>query len=194
MTRRPRGSEPRPRRAKRRARERRALAGGAARQLAPAVGPARLHDAARIAALLEAAPGCVPQSVAEIRARIGAYEVARDEAGLVVASAATLALEGGRRELRGVVVDPAWASRGLGRLLVERAVGRALRAGVELVCVTRAPAFFTRLGFVPIPLASVPPKPGVAGGPERVAMCHGATRRAARAPRRWRAARAAAPS
>ncbi len=135
--------------------------------------PARPEDVARIAALLEAArPNCVPQSPEEVLLRLNDFEVVRSPSGRVIASAAVRHVDARRAELRGLVVDPDWKGFGLGRVLVDSAIERAEARGLELVCVTRTPEFFTNFGFTEIPLASVPAKACIPSGGRRVAMAY----------------------
>lgn len=138
------------------------------------VAPAHPRDARPIAGLLRAsAPDCIPQPRASIAARLGEYEVVRDARGRVRACAAVRQLDDRRAELRGLAVGRGCRGLGLGRTLVERAVLRASLSGLQLVCVTLSPDFFSRCGFSEIPLSLVPAKPGRGArtdGRPRVAM------------------------
>ncbi len=152
---------------------------------------ARPDDVFVVAGLVRGArPGCVPVSPREVLDHLGGCEVVADRRGRVVATASLRSLADGRLELRGLAVEPRWRGRGLGRRLVARAMVRAVRRGRTLVCVTRSPSFFAALGFEPIPLAAVPPKPDVDDdgdtAPRRamaLAPARTAARRAAGGPR-----------
>jgi len=135
-------------------------------------------DAAHMSALIsDAVPDCVPQTEDEIRSRLHEYEVARYPWQGVVGTAAVRPIDGERAELRGLAIKPTCRGRGLGKVLVGRAVLRALGAGKRLVCVTRRPDFFRELGFSEIPLDTIPSKKNccVAAdcGRPRVAMAWG---------------------
>lgn len=145
-----------------------------AAQLAPPglhVGPASSDDVDAIATLLRLAlEDCLPVARAELQQRLGEFEVARAPSGYVVACAAVRS-EDDRTELRCLAVHPGWRGAGLGRLLVERAVERALSAGEELFCVSRKPTFFETLGFTRLPPDTVPERPEAdPSGPPRCAL------------------------
>jgi N-acetylglutamate synthase-like GNAT family acetyltransferase len=139
------------------------------------IGPPEHSEATAIAGLLErASPNCIPISQSEIRARLHEFEVVRHQRDSVVASASVRRIEQDRCELRGLAVKNDWRGKGLAVCLVGRAVLRSLLSGLELVCVTRRPEFFAKLGFGPIPLDSLPAKPRTdetaTSGGGRVAM------------------------
>jgi len=140
------------------------------------LGPARPEDAAAIARLTAlAAPDTVPMSERRVLDRLQEYEVARAPSGAVVGCAAVHTLKDGRAELRSVVIERPWRRGGLGRLLVERAIERAVALGQQLLCVSRRPEFFLSLGFEPIPLQQVPPKADLPAGADarpRVALAY----------------------
>lgn len=137
-------------------------------------GPAVAADVPDLARLVQSgAPQTIPASEAELRSSLSEFEVLRHPTRGVVAAARVKPLDDHRSELRSVVVHPALSGRGLGTRVVRRAIDRSLRDNRWLTCVTLEPGFFERLGFVEIPLDSLPPKPGRAGeveGRRRVAM------------------------
>lgn len=109
-------------------------------------------DLFRIAGLLRsAAPACVPLTPHQVRARRRQFEVVRDPVDGVVAAVALRPVERRRVELGSLVVAPSHHHQGLGTRLVERAVSQCVRRDLELVCVTRNPRFFARLGFRCLP-------------------------------------------
>lgn len=62
--------------------------------------------------------------------------------------------------LRSVAVAPEWRGQGLGRRLVQAALDQARLAGVHQIYLLTetAPAFFSRLGFRPVPRTAVDPR------------------------------------
>lgn len=156
------------------------------------VGAALPRDVEAISALLGlAVKDCLPVSKQELRERLGEFEVARAQGGSVVGCAALRGTED-RAELRCLTVHPSWRGAGVGRLLVERVVERALSAGEALFCVSREPAFFESLGFSRLPPDAVPPRPeAYPGGPRRWALirrrqrARGGVERGVRAARAW---------
>ena len=143
------------------------------------VGPALRRDAAAIALLLrDAAPDTVPVPQEEIARRIGEYEVVRHPCFGVVGAVAVRKHDEERCEIRSLVVAPGWGSCGLGQFLVRRTIYRALAMNCWLGCITLRPTFFERLGFVPVPLDSLPPKANrdeTIVGRRRVAMAWSAS-------------------
>ncbi len=120
---------------------------------------ARAADTPAITRLLDqSAPDTLPCTPADVLARLPSFVVARDPDLGVVGSVALVELGDGRAELRSLAVATELRGCGLGRLLVNHTVARARRLGLELVCVTRRPRFFARLGFRRIPLHTVPAK------------------------------------
>lgn len=80
------------------------------------------------------------------------------EAGGAIVAVAGLELYQDGALLRSVAVRPEWRGAGLGRLIVDRALAEADRAGrgdVYLLTTT-AERYFPRLGFIVVPRASVP--------------------------------------
>lgn len=135
------------------------------------IGRAQPDDAFRIAGLLRAAaPDCVPMALRDVHRRWRQFKVVRDRDHGVIAAASLRPVERRRVELRGLVVDSRYHGCRLGSRLVARAVDRCLRAGVELVCVTRRPSFFARLGFEALPFRRIRSDAARGEGRRRVAM------------------------
>lgn len=110
---------------------------------------ARFGHVPQIVALLASAvPDCSPQTVWDIPWSWPDYWVV-SSGGQVVAAAALRSLDDERCELRGLAVDPRSRGRGLARLLVHRLRDLARERGHDMLCVTRSPEFFRRLGFLP---------------------------------------------
>lgn len=97
--------------------------------------------------IANAVPDCVPQTPEQIGARIDEFRVGRADGGTVIACAALSVLHPSVRELRGVAVSRDWRGRGVGTTLIEQLATECTSAGDALVCVTRRPSYFSRLGF-----------------------------------------------
>ena len=84
------------------------------------------------------------------------FTVVESEAGITGLAGIELYADGAL--LRSVAVHPAARGTGLGRTLVEKALGTAQSAGVKDVYLltTTAERYFPRLGFVAIPRSEVP--------------------------------------
>lgn len=54
-----------------------------------------------------------------------------------------------------LAVEPAFRSRGIGRMLMERAIGEASAAGYKLVLLVGDEAYYGRLGFKRVPPGSI---------------------------------------
>lgn len=123
------------------------------------VEPARAEDPEPIAALLErnrAVASLLLQPAALVAAHIEEFFVVRSAAGLC--GCAQL-----RRhrptivEIMAVAVDPAHHGRGIGSACVRACLARATAQNVALIWLaTNSPAFFAKLGFVPIPMWTIP--------------------------------------
>lgn len=135
------------------------------------VGPAFSDDVESISGLLgHAGLHCLPVSQRELQGRLGEFEIVRSPSGQAVGCAAVHGTDD-RTELRCLAVHPSWRGTGVGRLLVERAVERALAANEELFCVSRRPAFFESLGFTRLPEGAVPERSEASvSGPSRCAL------------------------
>lgn len=136
--------------------------------------PATAADVATIAELvLGCAPSCLPLEEPEIQARLNDFRVLRDEQGRIVGCAALKPLRDLRFEIGSVAVSREHRGAGLGRRLVEGLVKEVRSLRRTLVCVTRCPGFFARLGFQLLGPDPVLNKPGVPPAPDlppRVAM------------------------
>ena len=115
-------------------------------------------DAPEIFAQIKAHPEeLVPRPLGDIVAHIDRFWVAEDAAGRVVGTVAWAiwpapdGAEAPSVEIQSLCVAPEWRGRGLGRKLVEAAVGRIRELNAkQIVVLTFAPEFFGRLGFVPV--------------------------------------------
>lgn len=135
----------------------------------------RAAEAEAISALLTAsAPDCVSLAKEQVLSHLSEFEVLRHRSAGVIAISAMRQLDQRRGEIRSIAVHPDWKGRGLGKLIVRRALFRALQKQLRPVCVTRRPSFFSQMGFYEIPLGSIPEKKGVIAAtpsdPPRVAM------------------------
>lgn len=54
-----------------------------------------------------------------------------------------------------LAVEPAFRSRGIGRLLMERAIAEASRQGYHLVLLVGDQSYYGRLGFKPVPMGRI---------------------------------------
>jgi len=96
---------------------------------------------------LEAHPDAI--EVSDSLFRDGSVRAAH-EAGVVVGFSAVLPVSDGQWELDGLFVEPARMRRGVGTLLVNDVVARAIAAGIDRITVTanpRALLFYRSLGF-----------------------------------------------
>lgn len=113
--------------------------------------PARASDLNELRQLLQAAvPDCHPRTVADLLRSIGSYHVVCDEDGSLIGGGALLPADGGRLEIRGITVDLRCRGRGIASAVVDHLRARAAERGCAVVCVTRRPSFFQRLGFRPV--------------------------------------------
>ncbi len=127
--------------------------------------PAVLGDVFRISGLTRDAPeDCIPILPVTAARRLSEFGVVRGETGLVVGAVAVHRLDSRRSELRSLCVARTARGRGLGTALVRWAISRSREAGTRLLCVTKRPGFFARLGFGQVPLGAVPDKPGCGEG------------------------------
>ncbi len=117
------------------------------------IAPAQPDETAAVAALLAAAG--LP--TAGLDAPETMLLVAR--AGADIVGSAGLEVYDGAGLLRSVAVDPAWRGRGLGAGLTRAALdlARARGLGAVYLLTETAPAYFPRLGFVPIARTAVDP-------------------------------------
>lgn len=100
----------------------------------------------------------LPRSLAEVYEHLRDFFVVRD--GQEIAACAALhVLWADLAEVRSLAVRHEQQDQGLGALLVEACVEEAQRLGIETVfALTRAPAFFERLGFRRVEVMTLPRK------------------------------------
>jgi predicted N-acetyltransferase YhbS len=102
-----------------------------------------------------------------------AFRLARRADGEVVAVGAADAVARGYVELRGIAVAPEHQGHGYGALIVRHLVDEWRDTRRATVCVTRTPAFFSRLGFVEADVAPwLPPHRRIRDASVRHAMVH----------------------
>lgn len=112
-----------------------------------------------IARMLEDhAPCSIPLKHEEIVQHLCHFRVIWEDNDLVAVVAAR-PLADGRLELRSLAVKEGWRGQGLARRLTNWVLEEARKRQREVVCVTVKPAFFATMGFVEVPLDSVPEKP-----------------------------------
>jgi len=110
--------------------------------------PARADDLDQLVELLAGVvPSCLPETVWQLPWTWSSYLVAEDSDGHLVAAGSAQPVDVGRVEIRGLVVHPDQRGHGLARRVVEALVQRARGDGRPVVCVTKKPQFFARLGF-----------------------------------------------
>lgn len=123
------------------------------------VEPARREDAEAIAALLErnrAVAILLLQPPELVRTHIDEFVLVRGPAGLH--GCAQLRRHRPRIvEIMSVAVDPAAHGRGIGSACVRACLARACALQAQLIWLaTNNPAFFAKLGFVPISMSRIP--------------------------------------
>jgi len=122
---------------------------------------ARIGDAPRIQELIftYAQQGLMlPRPLNEIYETLRDYTVALD-GDLVVGTGALHIVWDNLAEIRAVAVEPAYARRGIGSLLVNSLIAecRDLQVG-RLFLLTYQPEFFKRFGFTEVPKEELPQK------------------------------------
>ena len=119
---------------------------------APTLRPARPGDLAAVERLL--ADASLPLD--GVAAALPRFVVAEADGALVGGAGLEPCAEDGL--LRSVAVHPAWRSRGVGRLLVERLLTDAEAQGVRALYLltTSAERWFPSFGFAPVARAAVP--------------------------------------
>jgi len=101
----------------------------------------------------------LPRSLSEIYENLRDYFVAVEGDGEIVGSAAIHIVWEDLAEVRSVAVRADRAGRGIGTRLVEACVSEAIVLGITRVfALTYKPAFFEKLGFVPVDKAQLPHK------------------------------------
>ena len=117
------------------------------------VRPARTSDVRAIQAIREPFLGKVLQhhELVGLYEKIQEFSVVVDQNDRVLAAGALHVMWQDLAEVRSVVVDHEMRGQGIGHLLVEALLNRALEIGVGRVfCLTFETAFFARHGFEPI--------------------------------------------
>lgn len=92
-------------------------------------------------------PSCASSTAAELPRWWPRFRALRDVEGRPVACGAVVPLDDERVELRGIAVMPTHRGEGLGARVVDGLVDLAEADGHQVMCVTRCPSFFRRLGF-----------------------------------------------
>jgi len=106
------------------------------------------HDVrALIALLAEAVPDCSPQTVWSVPWTWPDYRLVYDARGALAAAGALVEFDASTVELRGLVVGRNHRGQGLATLLVSHLLQCAHDSGRRMVCVTKNPRFFQKLGF-----------------------------------------------
>lgn len=132
----------------------------------------RAADARAIARLIVSGQGSgflLPRSQEEIRAAAERFATAvilsagpsraRDHKGRIVGAASLEPYGPHLAEVRSLVVHPAFRAMGIGDRLVRALMRRARREGVaRVIALTTRVGFFERLGFVAVPLETLPEK------------------------------------
>ncbi|MFO7562447.1 MAG: GNAT family N-acetyltransferase [Enhygromyxa sp.] len=120
---------------------------------------ARPEDAEAIAALLERnrkVATLLLQPVEQVRAQVDEFVLIRGP-GRVRGCAQLRRHRPTIHEIMAVAVDPVEHGRGIGSACVRACVARALEERATLIWLaTTSPEFFARLGFVPIPMRTIP--------------------------------------
>lgn len=102
---------------------------------------------AMVAFLGAAVPDCLPETVWQLPWRWPHYVLLRDERGELAATGSLQPVDDLRTEIRGLFVAASQRGRGLASIVVRILEGDARRQGREVVCVTKKPEFFRKLGF-----------------------------------------------
>jgi len=100
-----------------------------------------------ISMLAEAVPDCSPQTVWAVPWMWPDYQIIHTADGTPVAAGALVDVDASTSELRGLVVSRAARGQGLASLMVSHLVEQARLDGRRMVCVTKCPDFFEKLGF-----------------------------------------------
>lgn len=112
------------------------------------LGWARRDDLPALVALIgDAVPGCSPDTVWQLPWSWRSYLVLRTSSGRIVAAGSLQRIDSRRAEIRGLVVREEWHGHGLASRLVRRLLKEGDILEAQVVCVTRNPSFFRKLGF-----------------------------------------------
>jgi amino-acid N-acetyltransferase len=129
--------------------------------IGPQVRPAAIHDVPEIHNLLElyAAQGnLLPRTMSEIYRHLRDFFVVEVD-GHVAACGALEIFTEDLGEVRSLVVDDKYKSRGFGRAMVERILDEARTIGLQrIMALTYVPSFFHKLGFVTVDKDTLPEK------------------------------------
>ena len=117
------------------------------------VRPARLTDVPGLEALLApyvATGDLLPRSNYDLCRHIKDFVVAQTPGGRIVGSGSLKVYSRELAEVAALAVHPDFQGSGLGRSLMEALIAEAKAAGLaEVLALTRKPAFFLKLGFLP---------------------------------------------
>jgi len=126
-----------------------------------AVRKARMRDVEAIHALITEfarRDSMLPRSRAELYDSLRDYQVAV-AAGRVIGCGALVIAWENLGEIRSLAVAEEFQRKGTGRRLIEACLAEARRLGIRRVfALTNNPAFFKRLGFVPVAKETLPHK------------------------------------
>ncbi|HXQ29867.1 MAG TPA: GNAT family N-acetyltransferase [Gemmatimonadales bacterium] len=115
--------------------------------------PARLSDVPQLEALMApyvATGDLLPRSDYDLCRHIREYVVAAAPDGTVVACGSLKVYSRELGEIAALAVLPVYQGAGLGRAIAQAIIAEGRAAGLdELLALTRKPAFFLALGFVP---------------------------------------------
>jgi amino-acid N-acetyltransferase len=120
---------------------------------APVVRPAALADVPELESLIApyvATGDLLPRSNYDLCRHIKEYVVAQSSGGPIVGCGSLKVYSEALGEIAGLAVHPDAQGSGVGRALMETLVAEARAAGLtEVLALTRKPAFFLKLGFLP---------------------------------------------
>lgn len=121
--------------------------------LEPSVRAARLADVPALEALIApyvATGDLLPRSNYDLCRHVKEYVVAQAADGTIVGCGSLKIYSRDLAELAALAVEPAHQGGGVGRALVVALIAEARAAGLgEILALTRKPAFFLKLGFLP---------------------------------------------
>jgi amino-acid N-acetyltransferase len=121
--------------------------------LEPLVRPAGLPDVPQLEVLMApyiATGDLLPRSNYDLCRHVKEYVVAVAADGTIVGCGSLKIYSRELAELAALAVDPVHQGGGVGRALTEALIAEARAAGLsEILALTRKPAFFLKLGFLP---------------------------------------------
>ena len=119
----------------------------------PVVRPAALADVAQLETLIApyvATGDLLPRSNYDLCRHIKEYVVAQAPDGAIVGCGSLKVYSQALGEIAGLAVHPDAQGGGVGRAIMETLVAEARASGLsEVLALTRKPAFFLKLGFLP---------------------------------------------